>query len=120
MVDLFIEGQVLTEMDKGEESLEKEGWDILTKVLEWVISKFEITDIRFQSYWKNFLNEESLRYSRPGYCILKEFWNQSGKKKLEKDNVCNEHPTGRDIPMIGIESPDAKIYLQTPVGFGDT
>ena len=22
--------------------------------------------------------------------------------------------------MIGIESPDAKIYLQTPVGFGDT
>lgn len=84
MVDLFIEGQVLTEMDKGEESLEKEGWDILTKVLEWVISKFEITGIRFQSYWKNFLNEESLRYSRPGYCILKEFWNQSGKKKLER------------------------------------
>ena len=28
MVDLFMEGQVLTEMDKGEESLEKEGWDI--------------------------------------------------------------------------------------------
>ena len=22
--------------------------------------------------------------------------------------------------MIGIESPDAKIYLQTPVGLGDT
>ena len=28
MVDLFIEGQVPTEMDKGEESLEKEGGDI--------------------------------------------------------------------------------------------
>lgn len=72
MVDLFIEGQVLTEMDKGEESLEKEGWDILTKVLEWVISKFEITGIRFQSYWKNFLNEESLRFSRPGYFFFKK------------------------------------------------
>ena len=36
MVDLFIEGQVLTEMDKGEESLEKEGWDILSKSKIWL------------------------------------------------------------------------------------